>query len=73
MDERPKYIPKDRFDGMDFGSDVVDAVSGYDYVSLDVYDTLLVRPYIRTEVHIVKSVSRYIFGSFIAECFSKVF
>ncbi len=32
---------------MDFGSDVVDAVSGYDYVSLDVYDTLLVRPYVR--------------------------
>ena len=32
---------------MDFGSDVIEAVRGYEYVSLDVYDTLLVRPYVR--------------------------
>lgn len=32
---------------MDFGSDVVEAVKGYEYVSLDVYDTLIVRPYVR--------------------------
>ncbi len=31
---------------MDFGSEIVDAVRGYEYVSLDVYDTLLVRPYV---------------------------
>ena len=32
---------------MEFGADVVEAVKGYEYVSLDVYDTLLVRPYVR--------------------------
>ncbi len=32
---------------MDFDSDAVEAVTGYEYVSLDVYDTLLVRPYVR--------------------------
>ena len=32
---------------MEFGADVVEAVRGFEYVSLDVYDTLLVRPYVR--------------------------
>lgn len=32
---------------MDFDSGVVDAVKGYEYVSIDVYDTLLLRPYMR--------------------------
>ena len=32
---------------MDFGTETVEAVRGYEYVSLDVYDTLLVRPYAR--------------------------
>ena len=32
---------------MEFGADIVEAVRGFEYVSLDVYDTLLVRPYVR--------------------------
>ncbi len=47
LQRNDQYIPTDTSDDMDFGSDVVDAVEGYDYVSLDVYDTLLVRPYVR--------------------------
>lgn len=32
---------------MEFGPDVLKAVEGYEYVSLDLYDTLLLRPYVR--------------------------
>ena len=43
----PCYIAISPSSGMDFDSDVVEAVKGYEYVSLDVYDTILVRPYVR--------------------------
>lgn len=34
---------------MDFDSGVADAVKGFDYVSLDVFDTILVRPYLNPD------------------------